>query len=62
MNHMFGPMPKPKFAGCAIEPLYEGATKAIRSDENLYKLLALADVIRVGKVRERKVAIEEIKK
>ena len=51
-----------KVRGVAIKPLYEGVTKAIRSDENLYKLLALADVIRVGKVRERKVAIEELKK
>jgi hypothetical protein len=51
-----------KVRGVAIEPLYEGATKAIRSDEDLYKLLALVDVIRVGKVRERKVAIEELKK
>jgi len=51
-----------KIRGVAIEPLYDGVTKAIRSDENLYKLLALADVIRVGKVRERKVAIEELKK
>ena len=51
-----------KVRGVAIEPLYEGVTKAIRTDEDLYKLLALADVIRVGKVRERKVAIEELKK
>lgn len=48
--------------GFAIEPLYAGVTKAIRSDEDLYKLLALTDVIRVGKVRERRVAIEELKK
>ena len=48
--------------GVAIEPLYEGVTEAIRTDEDLYKLLVLADVIRVGKVRERKVAIEELKK
>jgi hypothetical protein len=51
-----------KVRGVAIEPLYEGVTKAIRSDEDLYKLLALADVLRVGKVSERKVAIEELKK
>jgi hypothetical protein len=56
------PDPKGEARGVAIEPLYEGVTKAIRSDERLYKLLALADVIRVGKVRERKVAIEELKK
>ena len=56
------PAAEGKVRGVAIEPLYEGATKAIRTDEDLYKLLALADVIRVGTVRERKVAIEGLKK
>jgi len=51
-----------KVRGVALEPLYEGVTKAVRSDEHLYKLFALADVIRIGKIRERKVAIEELKK
>lgn len=56
------PYPEGKVRGVAIDPLYQGVTQAIRSDEQLYKLLALADVIRVGKVRERKVAIGELKK
>lgn len=51
-----------KIRGVTIEPLYKGASKAIRTDDNLYKLLALVDVLRVGKVRERKIAIEELKK
>jgi hypothetical protein len=51
-----------KVRGVAIEPLYVGAIKAVQSDGQLYKLLALADVIRIGKVRERKVAIDELKK
>lgn len=51
-----------KIRGVAIEPLYDGVTKAVRNDEQLYKLLALVDVIRVGNVRERKVSIEELKK
>jgi len=50
-----------KIRGVGIEPLYVGATKAIRSDDHLYKVLALTDVIRIGKVRERKVAIAELK-
>ena len=56
------PDPEGEVRGVSIEPLYPGVTKAIRIDQNLYKLLALTDVIRVGKVRERKVAIEELKK
>jgi hypothetical protein len=69
MSHLFPseepyvwPDPDGEVRGVAIDPLYPGVTKAIRIDQNLYKLLALTDVIRVGKVRERKVAIEELKK
>lgn len=56
------PDPEGRVRGVAIDPLYQGVTKAVRNDEQLYKLLALTDVIRLGKVRERKVAIEELKK
>jgi predicted transcriptional regulator len=56
------PDPEGKVRGVAIEPLYQGTTRAIQGDEQLYKLLSLADVIRIGKVRERKVAIKELKK
>lgn len=48
--------------GLAIEPLYSTAVKAAKEDELLYKLLALIDVIRLGRVREIKVAIAELKK
>jgi hypothetical protein len=44
--------------GLSIVPLYKGVTKAIQSDEILYRLLAAIDIIRVGKVRERKVALK----
>ncbi|HLO70288.1 MAG TPA: hypothetical protein VK167_05435 [Flavipsychrobacter sp.] len=48
--------------GLEIEPLYENAVKAVKEDEQLYKILALIDVIRVGRVREMKLAIDELKK
>lgn len=48
--------------GLAIEPLYKSVTKAVKKDEALYKLLASIDLIRVGKTRETKLAIEELKK
>lgn len=47
--------------GLTIEPLYPTVTKAIDKDQTLYKLLALVDVIRVGKTREVKVAVKELK-
>ncbi|MBV7532724.1 hypothetical protein [Chitinophaga sp. sic0106] len=47
--------------GQAIEPLYPNQIQAIGQDDELYKLLALVDVIRVGKRREVEVAAEELK-
>jgi hypothetical protein len=46
--------------GLCIQPLYPTVNKAVKEDPVLYKLLALIDVIRVGRTRERKVAIEEL--
>jgi hypothetical protein len=48
--------------GLAIEPFYKNQVDAAKNDEELYKLLALVDAVRVGKVREIKYAIEELKK
>ena len=48
--------------GASISPLYPGVINAVAHDEQLYKYLALIDVIRVGKIRELKVAITELKK
>ena len=48
--------------GLSIEPLYKQQVKAAKKDEILYKMLALIDVIRVGKVREVEVAMRELKK
>lgn len=48
--------------GQSIEPFYPNQVNAVKEDEQLYKLLALIDVIRVGKLREITVAKEELKK
>jgi hypothetical protein len=48
--------------GSSIQPLYKGVSKSVKTDPLLYKLLALIDVIRVGRVRELKVAVGELKK
>jgi hypothetical protein len=55
------PYPKGEVRGLAIKPLYPGQVKAALGDPKLYLMLALLDVIRVGRVREMKVAIEELK-
>jgi hypothetical protein len=48
--------------GLSIEPLYKNQVKAAKLDVNLYQMLALVDVIRVGRVRETIVAVDELKK
>jgi hypothetical protein len=48
--------------GQALEPLYKEVVKAALNDSNLYKMLALLDIIRVGKTRELQFAIQELKK
>jgi hypothetical protein len=53
---------KGKVMGLMIEPLYPKQVEAIHQDEVYYKLLSLVDVIRVGKVREVKYAVNELKK
>lgn len=48
--------------GMVLEPLYANQTKATKVDAQLYKLLALIDVLRIGKVREKDVAKSELQK
>lgn len=51
-----------KVVGLMIEPFYPKQVEAVSEDETYYKLLSLVDVIRVGKVREVKYAVTELKK
>ncbi|HEY0433708.1 MAG TPA: hypothetical protein VGC95_07545 [Chitinophagaceae bacterium] len=51
-----------KQIGLELLPFYEKQVEAAGHDEKLYKLLALVDVVRVGKVREIKLAVPELKK
>lgn len=48
--------------GQSILPLYKSVPEAALKDQELYELLALIDAIRVGKTREKKIAIQELKK
>ena len=48
--------------GQAIEPLHPKVADACLRDKELYELMALCDALRVGKVREKKIAMVELKK
>lgn len=56
------PDDKGSMRGMLIEPLHKGVVKAVKEDKLLYKILASIDIIRVGKAREKKLAIDELKK
>lgn len=56
------PDKKGKIMGLEIEPFYAKQTEATYTDEKFYKLLSLTDMLRVGKVREQKYAIVELRK
>jgi len=60
--HYVWPDTNGSIRGLAISPLHRGVILAIQKDEKLYKLLACIDVIRIGRVREVKLAIKELKK
>lgn len=48
--------------GQSIEPLYPNQVKAARQNPELYAVLAMIDVLRAGKNREKKLAIEYLSK
>lgn len=47
--------------GESITPLYPNAVKAALRDPELYELLALIDAMRLGKVREKEIALKLLK-
>jgi hypothetical protein len=56
------PDPKGKTMGLLIEPLYPKQVHAIKMDAFFYELMALLDMVRVGKIREVNYAVEQLKK
>ncbi|WP_421894086.1 hypothetical protein [Marinoscillum sp.] len=48
--------------GQAIEPLYPSVPAACLKDPAFYEVMALCDALRVGRARERNIAVEELKK
>lgn len=56
------PYKKGTMRGQAITPLYATVPEAVANDEELYKLLVIVDTLRMGRVREREIAISELDK
>lgn len=56
------PYGKGTVRGQGIVPLYPSVPEAALKDNKLYELLALVDALRVGRAREKELAIIELKK
>ncbi len=56
------PDPNGTAYGPSLEPLFKTAPFAAQQDPKLYELLALVDALRDGKIRERKLAQDYLKK
>jgi hypothetical protein len=56
------PDAKGEVRGMAIEPLIPSLPEACKQDTVLYELVALAEALRIGKVREQEIAYNELKK
>lgn len=50
-----------KVRGQAIEPLHPNVPEACEKDAGFYELMALCDTLRVGRVREKNIAIQKLK-
>jgi hypothetical protein len=51
-----------KTVGLGIEPLYSKQTDHIEKYPEFYEMLALADVLRVGRIREKEIAVNQLQK
>lgn len=60
-EHYVWPYGKGEVRGQAIQPLYPNVVEAVLIDKKLHELLALTDAIRVGKAREKELAVQELK-
>lgn len=51
-----------KARGVSVVPLYAGATTLREREPDLYRALALVDAVRVGRARERKLALDHLER
>lgn len=61
-EHYIIPYVKGDTRGQMIEPLHPNLAEACIKDAVFYELVSLCDALRVGKVREKNLAIEELNK
>lgn len=61
-EHYVWPYAKGTVRGHSIIPLYNSVPQAALKDPFLHELLALVDALRVGRAREKEIAIVELKK
>ena len=57
-----GIVERPGLRGQQIQPLYNTIPQAVKEDNELYQLLVIVDTLRMGRVREREIAIAELTK
>ena len=57
-EHYVWPYAKGHIRGHSIQPLYSSVIQAVGLDPQLYEFLALIDALRVGRTREKNMAIE----
>lgn len=60
-EHYVWPYAKGQTRGQSIDPLYASVVKAVQNDKKLHELLALVDALRVGRAREKEIAVRELK-
>lgn len=56
------PYAQGQYTGLSVEPLYKTVPHAILTDRLLYELLICVDSIRMGRARERNLAVSQLKK
>jgi hypothetical protein len=61
-EHYVWPYAKGSVRGHGIQPFFKGVTQAVEVDSELYEVLALVDAVRVGKVREKSLALDLLRK
>ena len=61
-EHYVWPSALGTMRGYSVVPLYKSVIKAVQHDAQLHELLALVDVIRIGRAREVELAVDELKK
>lgn len=55
------PFGKGTVRGQSVTTLYSSVTKAVQNDLKLYELLVLIEALRVGRAREKEIAIKELR-